>query len=156
MAKLWTNFYPYIQPYVPGCPEVVIETHLQEAAAEFCARSEIWRFDVESDFTSKGESDYDIDVPVGSVMENILAFYIEGTALKSVSDRHYDLSSTTPTSRPSLYSIYQDTKVRLYPTPDKQYPFEGVAVLKPSLSATGVEDFIFETHGRCISYGAIA
>jgi hypothetical protein len=41
-----------------------------------------------------------------------------------------------------------------HPTASK-YTFEGVGVLKPSLSATGVEDFIFETHGRSIACGAI-
>lgn len=156
MAKVWNDFYPYIQPYIPGCPEIVMEAHLQEAAAEFCAKSEVWRFDVEQDFTSKGESDYEVDVPTGAILENILTFYLDGSALRSVSDRHYDLPSTQPRSRPMYYSIYQDASVRLYPTPDQQYKFEGVAVLKPSLSATGVEDYIFETHGRCISYGAIA
>ena len=29
-------------------------------------------------------------------------------------------------------------------------------ILKTKLSATGVEDWVFEAHGRCISYGALA
>ena len=28
---LWDKLYPYIHPYVPGCPEIVMESHLQEA-----------------------------------------------------------------------------------------------------------------------------
>ena len=156
MATLWSSFLPYIQPYVPGCPEIIIEAHLQEAAAEFCARSEVWRYDIEQDFTSKGTSDYEIDVPKKAVLENILVLYLNGSALSSVSDRHYDLPSTATSAAPCYYSIYQDSQIRFYPTPDKSYNFEGVGVLKPQLDATGVEDFIFQTHGRCISYGAIA
>lgn len=156
MATLWSSFYPYIQPYVPGCPEIIMEAHLQEAAAEFCARSEVWRYDIEPDFTNKSTSDYEIDTPGSSVLENILVLYVDGNAISSVSDRHYDLPSTASMAAPAYYSIYQDTQIRFYPTPDKKYTFEGTGVLKPRLDATGVEDFIFQTHGRCISYGAIA
>jgi hypothetical protein len=156
MAKAWTNFLPYVQPYLPGCPEIVITSHLQEAAADFLARSEIWRYNIEEDFTSKSTSDYDIDVPQNTVIENILSLYVDGCRLSSVTDRHYDRPSTAAQARPLRYSIYQDTQVRFYPTPDKKYTFEGLCVLKPSLTATGVEDWIFETYGRCISYGAIA
>jgi len=156
MATLWSSFLPYVQPYVPGCPEIIIQSHLQEAAAEFCARSEIWRYDIEPDFTSKNTSDYEIDTPKNAVLENILILYINGAAIRPVSDRHYDLPSTSSKAAPCYYSIYQDTQIRFYPTPDKKYTFEGAGVLKPTLSATGVEDFIYETHGRCISYGALA
>ena len=69
MAVLWDKFYPYIQPYLPGCPEVVIETHLKEAAADFLARSEIWRFDIDKDFTTASEKDYELDTPAGAVLE---------------------------------------------------------------------------------------
>ena len=34
-TTIWTSFYPYVQPYLPGCPEIVIESHLQETAADF-------------------------------------------------------------------------------------------------------------------------
>lgn len=155
MAKTWASFLPYVQPHVPGCPQVVIDTHLQEAAAEFIGRSELWRFDIESDFTSKNTSDYEIDVPSGAVLENVLSLFVDGSAAKRVTDRHYQSSNTTENSAPSSFSIYQDNQIRFFPTPDRKYTFEGVGVLKPSLSATGVEDFIFETHGRSIACGAI-
>ena len=156
MAKLWASFFPYIQPYVPGCPEIVITAHLQETAAKFLARSEVWRFDIEPDFTSKSTSDYDIDVPDKTVLENILTLYLEGQEIKSVSDRHFDRPSTAPQAKPHCYSIYQDSQIRFYATPDKKYTFEGKGVLKTSLDATGVENWIYESHGRCIAYGALS
>ena len=155
MAKTWDNFFPYVQPHVPGCPEIIIQTHLQEAAAEYIARSELWRFDIESDFTSKNTSDYEIDVPTGAVLENILTLFVNGTPANRVTDRHFHVSNTADNSAPTSFSIYQDNQIRFFPTPDRKYTFEGVGVLKPSLSATGVEDFIFETHGRSIACGAI-
>jgi len=156
MAVLWEKFYPYIQPYLPGCPEVVIEAHLKEAAADFLARSEIWRFDIDNDFTSKSTQDYDLDVPTGAILENIYEIVLNEVTLARVSDKHVRVSSFRTNSRPMYYSIYQDTSIRFYPTPDKKYTFYGVGVLKNSLAATGVEDWVYETHGRCISYGAIS
>jgi len=155
MAVLWSTFFPYLQPYLPGCPEVVMTDHLREAAARFCARSEVWRFDIESDLTYANEADYDLDVPSLSVVENILKLYLDGSPLPRVTDRHYFLSPNVSTSRPTAFAIYRDTQLRFYPTPDASYAFQGTGVLKPSLTATGVEDFIYETHGRCIAYGAL-
>ena len=156
MAVLWDKFYPYIQPYLPGCPEVVIETHLKEAAADFFARSEIWRFDIDKDFTSASEKDYELDTPTNAVLENIYDLILDDCPLARVSDRHVNGARFIHNGKPMYYSIYQDTAVRLYPTPDKKYTFYGIGVLKPSLSSTGVENWIYETHGRCISYGAIS
>jgi hypothetical protein len=44
----------------------------------------------------------------------------------------------------------------MYPTPLSKHTFTGILVVKPSLSAKGIEDFIFESHGRSIAAGAIA
>lgn len=156
MAVTWASFYPYVQPHVPGCPEIVIENHLQEAAAEFCQISEVWRYDIDKDYTSKNTAEYDIEVPTRAILEDILVLYIDGLPCTRVSDKHFDFPSQTTTGRPSYFTIYQDTQVRFYPTPDAKYEFEGVGVLKPSLSATGVEEFIYETHGRSIACGAIS
>ena len=133
MVKTWDNFFPYVQPNVPGCPEIVIQTHLQEAAAEYIARSELWRFDIESYFTSKNTSDYEIDVPTGAVLENILTLLVNGAAAKRVTDLHFQVSNTADNSAPSSFSIYQDNQIRFFPTPDRKYTLEGVGVLKPSL-----------------------
>jgi len=155
MAVLWSSFFPYIQPYLPSCPEVVITEHLREAAAEFCARSRIWRFDIERDSTVATLADYTIDVPDRTVLEDVLVLYLNDTPLTKVTDRGFFLRPNTENGCPTHFSIYQDTQVRFYPTPDDSYPFQGAGVLKPSLTATGVEDFIYETYGRCITYGAI-
>lgn len=156
MTVTWDRFYPYVQPHVPGCPEVTIQSHLQEAAASYCALSEIWRFDIEADFTSKNTSDYEIDVPDGAALENILVMFLNGFPIKRISDKHFVLPSTSNSGAPTYYSIYQDTQIRFFPTPDSKYTFGGTGVLKPKLTATGVEDFIFESHGRAIASGALA
>jgi hypothetical protein len=153
----WDKFYPYIQPYLPGCPEIVMESHLQESSAKFLERSEVWRFEIEKDFAVKNVAEYPIFLPSNeAVLENIYEFVLEGRQLTRITDRHLNSTKFETKGAPSSYAIYQDTSVRLYPTPDAKYSFRGWGVLKTKLTATGVEDWIFESHGRCISYGAIA
>lgn len=155
MAVRWESFYPYVQPYVPGCPEVVIEAHLQEAAAEFCAISEVWRYTIEKDFTSKSTAEYELDVPPSAVLENVLALYVNGVPCKRVSDLHFGQPSSAANAQPTHFSVYQGTQIKFFPTPNDKYEFEGRGVLKPALDAAGVEDFIFSAHGRSISCGAV-
>lgn len=153
----WSTFYPYIQPHLPGCPEIVMESSLQEAAAKFLERSEVWRFEIEKDFATKNVADYPIFIPTKeAILENIYELILDGQPVSRVADKHVSSTRFTENGRPSCYTIFQDTSIRLYPTPDKRYTYSGWGVLKTKLSATGVEDWVFESHGRCISYGALA
>ena len=159
-TTIWTSFYPYVQPYLPGCPEIVIESHLQETAADFCADSEIWRYTIDSDFTSANTAEYEIDVPTGSLLENVLYLNVEGHPIKHVSERHFNApinaDGTAIKGTPTAFSFVDDASIRFYPTPDARLTFNGVVVLKPKLSATGVEAFIFDAHSRAIASGTIA
>jgi hypothetical protein len=87
-------------------------------------------------------------------------FYSNGVPLTFVTERHFSIpinqDGTAIKGAPIYVSIVNDDSVRLYPTPDGKYTFTGVVILKPKLSATGVEDFIYDTHGRAIASGAIA
>ena len=153
---LWDKLYPYIQPYVPGCPEIVIESHLQEAAAKFLQRSEIWRFDIEKDFVVKNVADYAIFLPSNeAVLENIYEIVLDGRCIPRITDRHLTTTAFNEKGCPKYYAIYQDASIKFYPTPDKKYEFTGTGVLKTKLTATGIEDWIYQTYGRCIAYGAI-
>lgn len=152
----WDAFYPYVQPHLPGCPEVVITSHLQEAAAEFLERSEVWRFDIDLDITARNEPDYEIDVPTGAVLHDVLYLALDGVELKKVTDKHINSSILNTTSRPMYYSMYQNDSVRLYPTPNTNYRFQGVGILKTALDAKDLEEWIWNNHGRCIAYGAIS
>lgn len=156
MTKQWADFYRYVQPFVPGCPEAEIDRHLQDAAADFCARSEVWKYDIYPSPTVAAVSDYEIDVPSMSAMENSITLFVDGFRLRRMSDLDIARAHDAPTAAPRAYSVLEDASIRLYPTPDGVYTYSGYCVLKPTLAATGVENFIFETHGRDIACGAVA
>ena len=117
----WSKFYPYLQPYLPGCPEIVMESHLQEAASKFLERSEIWRFEIEKDYAVNKVADYPIQLPSNeAILENIYELVLDGQQMSRVSDKHIDLTRFTANGRPCYYTIFQDTSIRFYPTPDNK------------------------------------
>lgn len=156
MAKTWDQFYHHVQPSVPGCPEITMDIHLQSAAADFCERSEVWHYDIETDSTFANVNEYPLDKPAGAVVENLISLYLDGELLKRVTPMDFKSYPTIANSRPTAFTIFEDEQIKFYPTPDASYEFSGFCVLKPSTSATGVEDFIYETHARTIACGALA
>lgn len=156
MSEIWANFYPHIQPHVPGCPELVIDDHLQIAAENFCKRSEVWRERITGLSTVDGVSDYKLSTPGRSRLENVTHLYVDSAAISRVPSLYYDQDTDTEKGRPTRYALFGDETIRFYPTPDDVYSFEAAAVLSPSSNATSVPDFLYEDHLQTICYGAIS
>lgn len=156
MATRWEEFYRLVQPHVPGCPEVVMDNHIRDAAVDFCERSEVWTYQALAEQTVDGVSDYPVAIPGSSVLENVISVHVDGLLLARVSELHSSNNPTAPKGMPRRYSVFEDQELRFFPTPDRAYTLYATVVLKPTLAASGVEDFIFRTHGRTIACGAIA
>lgn len=156
MPYAWDQFFRHLQPYVPGCPEVTMEDHLRDAAVMFCARSEAWRVELGPAVTVAGTQDYTVTVPANTDIENVVELYLNDVRLKRVSDLYAALAPGAPTARPNAFAVLPDGQLRFFSTPDDAYTFGGQMVLKPSLAATGVEDFLFVDHAKSIAYGALS
>jgi len=156
MAKRWEDFYKHVQPHVPGCPEVVIEQHLRDAAIDFCERSQVWVYQSPEFTTEAGQTDYFVEIESGALLDNILALSVDGLPINRIAPAHTPRDMAAPDQRPDRYYIFRGQEVRLLPAPDAAYTINATVALKPSLSSRGVPDFVFETHGRTIACGAIA
>jgi hypothetical protein len=55
-----------------------------------------------------------------------------------------------------VFSNTPDGTVMLYPFPDGVYPVRTMVVLKPTRSATAVDDILFESWGDVVASGALA
>lgn len=156
MSEAWEKLFPHVQPHLPGCPEVVMREHIRDATIDFCERSEVWTYKGEPFQTQAGVSDYFVDVRSGSLLENLVSVRVDGFLVPRVSELYPRSAAVEPNGTPNRYAMFEDQQVRFFPTPDKVYEVRTLAVLKPSLTARGMESFIFETHGRTIACGAIA
>lgn len=153
MAVTWTKFHPLILPHVGPCPKSVVNAHLAEAAADFCAKTYLWRERIDPEATLAGEARYEL---IGSgVLEDVLWLTVDGREIHRTQDSFVPPSQADQTGTPQAFAIVGDREVRLYPTPDKAYIFTGDVVVKPSRTARGVEDFLYETYARAIVDGAL-
>lgn len=156
MSKEWTAFYPYLQPYLPGCPEMTMDYHLQMASEDLCKRSAVWREPLGPITTVAGVSDYKIYSPGQSRLSDVLSLFVGGSPTRRVTDVYRGHHPNTPAALPSTYMVFGDEEVRLFPTPDAEYVVQGTMVLTPSARATRVPDFLFEDYLQTICDGALA
>lgn len=56
-----SEFYPYVLPFAPSCPDPVADQYIVQAAIEFCKKTRCWRHQYETDLS--GEDDEIICVP---------------------------------------------------------------------------------------------
>jgi hypothetical protein len=154
MAKAWDEFLPLVQPHLPTCPIPTLKTYLASTAADFCSRTQIWREDLDPSITAPRVADYDLDA--SSVVEAVLWVVVNDRPLSATDARLVPHERLSELSEPTHYWVYNDTTLRLFPTPDRRYSLRVAVALKPSRAATGVEDWIYETWADSIVDGTIA
>jgi len=151
--KTWDDFLPLVIPHLPGCPNASIKTYLAQSAADFLARSYIWREDIETVYTSPGVYEYDVDAD--AVVEAVLSVANDDRTLIRTDIRQLNPSERSREGLPSHFWVVSDRAIGVWPTPDKSETFRVTAVLKTARNAAGVEDWIFETWADAIVSGTI-
>lgn len=125
---------------------------LAASAAEFLGATHLWREQIDPQQTTPGEPDYTLYAD--AVVESPLWVRLDGVELQSTDVRYAPSLPVSP-GRPMHYWRTTDNVVRLYPTPDATYSMDALVVLKPSRTATGVEDWIYETWAEALVDGAV-
>ena len=67
-----------ILPYVPMCPDTLVESNLRAATIELCERSKAYIHDMDAFNTVAGVYEYDFDIPVGTEAHQILYMTHDG------------------------------------------------------------------------------
>ena len=155
MAKLWDDFIPLISPHLPGCPNASMRLYLASTAADFFARTYLWREQIDAIYIAPNQVDYDLDTDTGLV-ENVISVVHNETPLTRTDLRLIGAEKLSEVGEPREYWIQADNSIRIFPTPEERTVLKVYAVLKPNRSGTGVEDWIYETFADNIVSGAIA
>lgn len=146
---------PYVQPHVPGCPVPIVDSAILRAAIRFCAETGVWRH---THATVTADADtvlYAFAPPAGTKVERVLAAWLDGAPLtvKNATDMLGVADWKTRTGTPKKLVAMNDTHFRLYPIGAGEVDLE--VTLKPSRSATAIDDAIFEAHVDAIADGAL-
>jgi hypothetical protein len=164
MAAL-SAFTPRIAYRVDGCPDITIEQAVLDACIDFCERSLILRQTLDPTAVVAGVKEVDLDLPSGTRLAKIMKVWVDDREISAVSEdevgtplAHVDSvpGVTGVSSMPTGYVESSPGTIRLYPAPDKTYSVTVRAALKPSRSATAVDDILFENWVNAITEGALA
>jgi len=164
MATL-SNFYPFVLPEVPGCPEPTVDTATLSALIDFCEKSLVVQRDLDPVTVVKGIVDYDLEPPTNQLVSKILRVWYKGkelspTAPDSISapevyNRLFE-GANVGRSDPRVYLQKNDVSVSLYPIP-KDTVANALTVrvaLKPTRAAETIEDVLFQDYAETIAHGA--
>lgn len=166
----FTTYVPEVAPHVEGAPTPVIARYIRQAVIDLCERAKVWRTDLAALPLVAGTYDYTLASPIA------------GTEVSSILDAKC-VASLNPTVRSRLdivtqedvlasvagwpnvntsgspLAVFRDTvsELNVVPVPDAAdtYTLYMNAAIRPTLSATTVEDSVMNEWRRVWYHGAI-
>jgi len=163
VSKSLADFLPEILPQVPGCGDLLAKNAVRNALIEFCERTEVWRVELDPIMVVNGVSDYELDPPDSkSVIWRVMNVSYDGMPIDPKTTDDLDAEKPgwrTETGTPFAYFAKDIRRtLRLVYTPDADLVNGLVieAALKPSKTATTVEDALFEEYFDDVAEGALA
>lgn len=166
MSTAHTKFLDYVLPHVPGCTPEMALLEIQNTIIEFCEKSLILQADHDPVTAIVGQIDYDLDPPRDRLVVRVMKAWYKGQLLEEMAPDEIDTPSVY--NQRSGYHIHRGEPFQffqkeartfsVYPIPDetvKQSITLRVA-LKPTRSATTIDDLIYEEYAETIGSGAIS
>lgn len=148
--KTFELFFPHVLPDVPGVNEPAAELALLKAAREFCERTRAWRVTLDPTGISAGIDEYDLELPAKSELVRI------ESAKRGTVDVKVAMPNAPLGRNEAWIECLDGRTLTVNPVPAAAASLVLNVTLKPSLSAVGVEDYLFERYADVISLHAIA
>ncbi len=152
---LWRELHPEVLPYVPGCPDPMLDQEIRSAAIEFFRRTRVWGEWLDPVYAASSLREYDLEVPTGSEVVRIEQATRNGALLEIEGFRSVP---TDPAQRAvdGPLSITTSDRVTVWLS-------QGVATgdrvqmrvsLMPSRTSTGIADTLFGQYRDAMADGA--
>lgn len=164
----YDDFFPWVLPEVPGCPEIAAVQAIRDSTIEFCQKSLLFQVDHDPITVIQKIADYDLESPVtGARVEKVMKAWYKGKQLiPTAPDEVRDPSVynqrigdyKTEYSTPKYFIQKDSNSISLLPIPDQslQQAITMRVALAPLRSSTECADFLFEQWAETIGSGAIA
>lgn len=155
--KSFDELLPNILPYAPGCAIPAAYVAIREAAAEFCERTRLWRHADDFDIT---EDDAEgITTPYGSVLHEIELVQFDGCDLGPRTTQWLDAfehgwRAGTLTGKPQYVTQTDPNTLRVVPHQTGHVNL--FLILKPSIDAEELPDFLIDQYREAIAHGALS
>jgi hypothetical protein len=151
----WSDFFPYVLPYVVGCPDPTAEQHIKLAAIEFCRRTLCHRVTLEPEPANGVTHDVELTPEAGTQIIKIKAVTVAGREIELADSIRG--ASLARSEYPADFAYTADGKtLMVYPLQDAGTAIEADVALAPTLASTGMNDLVALSHLQDIAQGAIA
>lgn len=156
-----TAFFPEVLPYVPSCPTPIAANAVRNAIAQFCQESSWWTYTPAAIDIVSGTSEYALTPPAGALVSELLWVAFNDTPLVPKTEVQLDAVGSdwkNESGDPVYYTQLSPRLIRLVPTPSSALT-GGLKLryaLKPTPTATTVDDVVFEEWHEDIAAGALA
>lgn len=157
--KLLSDFYPRILPYVVGCPDPVAEQALRDTIIAFCDETQVVHEALTSFNATAGTASYTLSAPsANEAISRVLDVSVDGRTIRPMPSADafgLQAQSGTPTWFHTT-RVGSQLKLVLYPTPDKAATIIVDAALKPTRTATQVQDDLYDLWLDTLAAGTIS
>jgi hypothetical protein len=158
----YEEFLPHVLPYVPACFEGQAVIAVRNTCIDFCRDSLVLQQDLDPIGVQLGVNTYDVDVPSGYLLSQVLSLYYKGMRLERKSqlelERLYTRDWQSLSGTPKVFTqLTPDTiTVALNPSEQASNALTGRIAITPTRSSTSVDNILFDRYLDEIASGAIA
>ena len=154
----YSSLVKEVLPYVPLCPDSLVEQNLRSATIEFCERSKAYILDMAPFNTISGVYEYDFEIPSGTEVHQVLYMTYDGRDMDPISPRSLELNYPDwrdRTGNPHVYLQKTPTTFWVVPVPSGSDQIIASVALKPTRSSNNIDTTISNTYRDAIIYGAL-
>lgn len=160
MASMW-DMVPLVRPEMRDCMDVVIQDAIRRAAIAFCEDTYIWEVDATAIQTAVDTPEYAVSVGVDQLPIMVSrVFNSHGQLIKSVTRREMDQANPgwTLAKGPSPLAWIQlsPSRIRFYPVPSATETITLQVVVRPTSTATTIDQGIMDEYSEGIAAKAKA
>lgn len=156
MSTPWNAFFDLLSPDVPGCPQAAQVLALRQAAIAFCEQSLAWKYDHPDISVIAGISRYMYEPPIGAVVHAITYAEFNDRQIESRSARDMNTWDIRHKTGMPEYVLGGPVVAMLVPIPDVEGTLKLSVALKPTPTADGIDDDIFNEYREAIVHGALS
>lgn len=162
MNVKYAVFLSHVLPHVPNCYEDQAIIAIRNACIDYCRDTLILQQDIDPISVSAGISTYDIDVPTGYNLQQMLGLYYMTRKLERKSqmelERMYTRNWQSIVGTPQVYTQFDQTTVTLVACPSisSANALTGRMALVPTRDSTTVDGVLYERYLDHIVAGALS
>lgn len=161
MSVELTAFINGISPHVSGCPESLIINTVRDAIIRLCGDVTVWRDDIPAGNITILVDDYTITAPASTEIVSVVSLQYDETEIYPQTEEVLDGVDSGwragISGRPSAFVHYAPNRIKFNRIPNATIVGGLVArvALKPTRTATTVEDVLYNDWRECIEHGAL-